>query len=1656
MTQPPTIPPNNPNPRSRRIWSTIAKIGAGVGGVALVAGGAALIWGGDALNDQLIPWVEESLEKSLDRPIELGNIESLSFNGVRLGPSSLPPTDEVETEATVEAVELSISWPDLLFNLTARTSITLIEPNATVIQSEDGRWIDLTLPDPEEDKTQSPIEFELDTVRVKNGTISINRAIARPDAVVEAEPIVIDNLNAIAEFLSPNEQDLQEVLFEVKGRVGEGEFQAKGDALLEDQAYNVSLQTTDLPAGGANLFLPPALGITSGTLNSNLAIELRLQNQDQPATIQGTARLRDGEVQLNQLTEPIADIDASLRFQGEQVILEEAGLQVGDIPLEAAGTVNLDEGYDLTATIPRVSIENLTNLLEVDLPLEAAGEFQLDTTITGPLREPRLVGNLENLGDLQVDRVAVNGLTANFAATPEQIDLRSLRIIPAEGGFITAEGKVDLEDLANPAFDIALQTDLPGDALAATFGASLPNNIVIGSVQADAQIQGTLKDPRVQAQFRLPESTYPGRGELTFRNRTLLVDNAQFQVEEGRIDADAIVRLDQNTWTANLSTANVPLNRFTNQAQGLLSAELTSSGSLNNLSLQGIQASGSARVANAALALGPGAPSLLEPGDWTTNFRWVGDGLQIENFSAPGLDAAGFVAVNPGTPSPIGPLDLNVQLRNYDLNRLAQLAPPQVQEQLSLAGTANFNGDLRGELSNLQLAGNVDLNQLAINTFEFAPQLSGPVDFALNQGGTINLQGGGDRIVATIGPDFLPETFDIRQGEFTATGQVVDRQLTATVQNFPIETLNLSPAAELGLGPLGGLLSADITADLGDLSTLTAAGTANVVDPALGTILADVLDAEFRYANGRLEIIGSDLQFKNSQYQLTGWLELEPTPQFYAELDIVSGNFQDILSTLNWSTFADIGFNPDVADRAGAEALQTVSVGLPMTTFLGKLQAFAEFMVQYDKRMVDTEYALPPLDQLEGNFAGTIIAQGDSLDPQDIQVSADIQGQNWAWGGLLPCEPAETATPCNRFLLDATYDQGVVAVTPLLFEADQARISLQGEGRPENLEGQLQISGIPVALAEAFIDLPVNLDGQLEAIALFSGSLNNPYAKGTLTVINPSINQQALEAVNFDFTYDLAHLRFDGAIVAAEPAKATITGDIPYALPFMTVQPDTNMIDIEAVLRNDGLEILNLATNDQVRWEDGQGEVRVQVGGTLSDPAVVGKAQFVDGVITNSALNQPIENLTGEVQFNLEQVRVNQLQANYGGGDIVVTGQIPVANSDTSTAGLNVTLSDVSANYDGFVQADLDGDLIVAGAALDPVLTGTVRVQSGRVYPNELLRRTGALPDTTSRTVEERPLPRYIQNYKAENIPPLFPEATSTQDIATPLERFRLNNLVLVLEDELLIIGQPFYNLTASGDITINGTLTDLRPQGVITLNSGWINLFATQFRLQRDAENTAIFTPQNGLDPFLNVQMLARVRDTNVTRVTEANPFNSAEITEPSGITTFGEVEFLTVYATAYGYASELQNTDNPRQASELLTLTSRPSRNQDQLLALLGSSVVTNLYGASFNQLAGFVGAGSIASFGERFADAVGLRSFSIFPTTNTSTETTAGIGIGVEAAFDIGNSFSADILEIINSSNPPQLGLSYRITDELRLRGTTNFSGDETLTIQYETRF
>ncbi|MGF1461226.1 MAG: translocation/assembly module TamB domain-containing protein [Leptolyngbyaceae cyanobacterium] len=1726
----------------QRRASLLLKLVAGLGVVVAASGLAAVVWGDRVINTQVLPWVETEVAKAIGRPVEIGNVQGLSFWGIRLGKSTIPPTETDATFLAAEEVGVRVDLGALIFQRKIKPDIVILSPEVNLIKSEDGQWIEFELPEPIEREPR--LKTEVQSITVRDARVKASYAVQDEADIVVRGPFEVAEVDVVATFEG---EDSQRAIFEVAGNIDSGTFDIDGEANLATQVMNTHVRLQDVPVAGANVLLPALVGLNSGLLNTNLTATAALTEEFQldldALEVQGTAQLREGEVLISELAVPVRNIQSRLRFQGQRVTLEETGLQIEDVTLAAQGQVDLEAGYDLTARIPAVSIADLQAIADIELPVAANGTFQLDAQVQGEVMEPRVRGRLTNQGPVRIDQLDLATVAATFALTRSEFDLAELRVVPEAGGLVLAQGQAELQDVTDPTFELAAQVDvpvdayaelygvslpeptvlgnftadlqaagdltaqtatgqwqladssfpgqgelaladnqlvtelritpqdggvvtaqgqadltelaqpqfqltaqvadIPVDAYAATYGVTLPADTVVGTLSADLQAAGTLATQSAFAQWQLSESSLPGGGELTLTDRQLVADNTRLRVADGRVTANAVADLESGDWQAAATTAQVPIQQFVTQAEGLLTADVTAAGNLYDFDLATIQAGGNATIADAQVQLTATSAPLLERGDWRTAFAWQGDQIAVESFSAPGIQVDGTIGVDFSQAIPLGAIALNVTLREFDLQPLNSFAPAPVSEYAQLRGLTSFTGQLTGTLQTPQLEGQVRLEDLALNDLAFET-LTGPVALSLADGGTLNLQGQRDRVQLAVNDDPWPVSFEVRNQDFIATGDGQDRQLQVEIRQFPLAQVNVRPAVAYGFGAVSGLVNANLNIDLADSSNPVATGTVTVTQPSLSPVEAERLTAAFRFADQVATLDQGELQLADSRFLLTGQVALAPDIAYAGDLTIAEGHIEDLVAVLMAVDLDALRGLQASTSTGEAADVETMPVALPPGSFLTQLESFIAFTETLpDPTDHEAMLAIPPLESLSGEFSGGIRVAGDTLALADIRADFDLQGDRWQWGPY---------APTNQFFIQGAVEENSVTLEPVMITAGETVINVAGSGNRQRLQGEVLVDDLPVELVQAIYPLPVSLEGDLDLVTTLGGSLLNPRVEGEVLVTNTRLNNEPIERVGGTFRYRSAQLDIDGeAAIAPNEAPITLTGRVPYALPFVTVQPATDQLMVKAVVPSDSFDFINALSDNQVRWEGGQGDIVVQAAGTLTQPIIQGQARFQDGILASDFLNAPVTNIDGTVQFDLTQVSIPQLQANLGEGGLTVAGQLPLLTSGRSLiaqtkqqsppmGGLLVSLGAVPLDYDGVIQAVVDGQIMVTGAVLEPTIGGQLSIGEGQVKANDLLRRVGALDLPTLAEVEE------INPYRAQylGIDPLAPQPQ--EQPPGFVEKVTLDEFRVELSDRFVIAGQPFYNIAAAGGITINGPLPELRPDGTIALQSGWINLFSTQFRLDPNAANTATFSPEDGLNPYVDVVLTARIQETDTTRIPPSTGgFASSEISD-NNVESVGNVEFIRVQAVAMGYASELQDS---------LALTSNPSRSQEELIALLGSSVAGGLAGASLTQFAGFLGAGSLAGFGNDLATTLGLQSFSVFPTTDTSTESTAGVGIGVEASFAIGNSIGINILEILNSGNPPQLGVQYRLSEQIQVRGSSNLTDTE-MRLEYRTEF
>lgn len=1757
-----------------------------VGGVVLA------IWGNRIVTALLLPRVTASVDEAIARPTELGDVEGLSFWGVRLGKSVIPPTETDQSSITVDEIEVKVGLRSLIFQQIAKAEIILVRPDVSLVQAEDGSWTDFELPESEE--AESRIKTEIQSIKIENASISAV-PYTDPDAaaIVQRQPVQLREANVLVEFFG---EEAKELTFEAVGELDSGSFDINGEGNLNTQAVKAALQADDVPVAGVNIFLPDSVGLSSGELDANLTLVTAITEGeiDEDITdIKGVASLQDGELRASQLSAPVEDIRSRLVFKGQSVTVEDTGLELDDVILSASGDVDWEEGYDLTAQIPEITIAKAQTLGGFDIPVAAAGSFELDVQVSGELNEPQAQGRLASLRPLLVDRVDFERATADFEVTRSQFDLTQLRLSPQAGGLVVASGELDLSDFENLTFAAEAEADsLPADTFAQLYDVALPENLTVGNLSADVQAGGSLDSPVANAQFqlsdadfpatgevaladntltldntlvqvtdgtlnadavldldslafeldaqatnistdtlardygvslpedtvignldadisaagvaddlrsltafvpfRLSESDFPGTGELALANNIVTLDNTLLQVAEGTLIADASLNIDSRDFRADVATRSVPIQQFTNQAEGLLSADILASGNLDALDLDNIQVAGEAAIANAEVQLTAASEPLLDRGDWTTAFRLEGDSLAIDYFNAPGVYADGTIGIDQRQPNLIDDLNLFVSLNSLDLQPLNSFVPQTVSDYTYVDGFASFEGQVLGTLSDPRIVGDTRLNNLAINELLFEP-LSGPVAVSLSSGGEVDLQGMNDRIQLAVGgspaEDLLdrPISFEVRNLDFIASGSGDNSQFQANVVQLPLDLLDIRPAVEYGFGTVAGRLDASIDADLTNLDSPVVTGELAITDPSLSPVDADQLTASFAYANNTIDIQRGELRFDDSQYLLTASAALPSTPQddiqYEGLLTVAEGRIEDLVPIIEAIDLSAFGVGAPADPDGSAIDLATVPVGVPEdASLLGKVESFVAFLEENPPEENDPgDLALPDLDELTGEFTGAIEVAGRTSAPSDLTADFDLQGSDWEWGQY---------TEDNEFAIRGEVQQGELALDTAYVNAGETEIKLAADGNLDSLNGRLVANNVPIELVELVYPLPAEVVGDLDTVTTFDGSLSNPVVVSEVTITEAAINGYAIERVGADLDYRNAVLSLDSEIAvlpaadqvegqieelgeegqveedqveeeatapisslltSANSNPVTIEGSVPYAFSFMDVAPPTQQIDITAVVPGENFSLVNAVTDDQVRWEGGQGEIVVQVGGTIAQPLFAGEATLREGILTSELLDDPVTNISGDILFNLEQIDIQQLQARINDGQLVAEGRLPLEQlQQTDTNGILISLEDLPIDYNSLLQANFEGQVLVAGTLLAPTISGGLILDDGQIQANQLLQGTGESGLPTEEELEE------INPYRAEflGIDPLTEREDNPLIVQADdppegiLDNVALQDFTLAFGDRLTIQGQPFYNITAAGDLTVNGTLANLQPDGVVQLRTGWINLFSTRFRLDRNATNTATFTPEGGLDPFLDVDMLARVQETDVTNTpVVAGGFLSADISE-TPIETTGNVEYISVRAEATGPAS---------QVSDNLALTSDPPREQGELIALVGSGLFADLTSASYLQAAEFLGAGGLSTFGDRVADAVGLESFRVFPTTDTGEDSTTAIGIGLEATAGIGDRIDVDFLQVLNSSNRPQLGVGYQFTDNLNIRAASNLDIDDTdFELEYRIRF
>ncbi|MCG9890089.1 MAG: translocation/assembly module TamB domain-containing protein, partial [Thermosynechococcaceae cyanobacterium MS004] len=1391
------------------------------------------------------------------------------------------------------------------------------------------------------------------------------------------------NVSGTAMFLGVS----QKVQLDLQGALAiGGQVKAKGEVKLPLDEARLLIQAQNVPAVLFDRAYNLPVQIRQGRVGGNVTVQLQ---KNRRPSLQGVARLQGVDAAITGVPQPFLGTSGFLRLRGLTATLDQVRTRYDTIPLVASGSIDPDRGFNLSAETEPVEINRTLRTLNVgNLPFPLSGQMRaVNLRVVGAVTSPILTGQVQNVGQVTADKIPVRNLSAQFRVVPSLVTIADVFANPVGGGVVTGQAAIQLApDPDQSRLDGQFRgTGLSGDTLAQLYQAS--PGFVLGLVSGTAIISGTVQDVETRVAFRAPQGTYPTVGNVRVRQGRAFLEDVVSQITGGVLRLNGVVTAERVQLMADLP--GLALKAYSPDLKGALSGRLAINGPLSGFSTRTARAQGAVRFSE-------GLSLIQDP--LTAQIRWNGQQILVDRAAAPNFMAKGTVGVQlEGVQAPqITTLNLDVDARRYEINRLAAVGLTTNPAY----GLADLKGRLTGTLSAPVLTSSLEVEGFKISRLEFEPLLVGSLNFDTTQGLRLNLGGTRDRLQAALDPQYLPIALDIRRDQATIIGQrTTPDRFSLAFSKVPLLALN--DFVRQDLGAIAGVAEGNF--DL-NLATREGVGSFEVEKPGLGRFMGRSLTGQVSYVRGVGRLTQGVLEQGDNKFQLDATTtNLFQDPQVTGRLLIAQAQIKDLVAFAQ--AFPIPGQLPPGTALGDSKDVQATPIDLANIPIWQQLQRLAEIdqlLAQRQSKQFGNGI-LPDLKTLTGSLTGEVRFAG-SLSA-GVNATFDLQGQNWA------ADPYQI----DQFIAKGQLNPAGITLEPLTLTSGESQTSFVGRVGSDRQGGQLRVINLPVASIADLLDLPVNLTGQLNGTADLSGKLENPAVRGEFSLANGAINQTPIQQANAQFNYQNARLVFSGLANINSPDPVQVSGDLPYALPFATVKPESDRLALNLFVRDQGLALGNLVT-DQVAWIDGKGSLNLDVDGTLTQPLLRGRLQVQGATLKAQALTEPLTQVTADVRFNSDRIVVRSLSGQYNQGALTAQGSLPIFDDTLALPNpLSVDLANTALNLKGIYQGQASGNLNVTGSAFRPILGGVIALQNGQVLLSSAGNNTGDAGGGSS-----------------------------------PAEFQRLQ---VRLGDNVRVLQPPVLSFLATGQINLSGSLDAPRPTGRILFDRGAVNLFTSTFRIDPSQENFAEFSPTFGLDPYLNLNLRTTATEVVAGRKTDLNEFAD---NQPG---TLGSIESVRIRANIRGRASRLTTRFN-----DVLELTSTPSRSQTEILALLSGGfsqsieagnaqgALVNLAGsAAFNQLQGLVDGvlGSRASF----------RLFPLLaPTTSRRSENNnLVLQLGAELGYDVTDKLSVSVLQIVTNPNElPQINASYNLTDQLRLRGSVNFRGEGVGIVEYRIRF
>jgi translocation and assembly module TamB len=256
-----------------------------------------------------------------------------------------------------------------------------------------------------------------------------------------------------------------------------------------------------------------------------------------------------------------------------------------------------------------------------------------------------------------------------------------------------------------------------------------------------------------------------------------------------------------------------------------------------------------------------------------------------------------------------------------------------------------------------------------------------------------------------------------------------------------------------------------------------------------------------------------------------------------------------------------------------------------------------------------------------------------------------------------------------------------------------------------------------------------------------------------------------------------------------------------------------------------------LTTMNPALRSTGLMSMTLRAGGTLNRPMLNGRIQIVNAAIVHTDLPNGLSEMNGTLTFSQDRVTLDQVSARTGGGLIELGGSVGLSN------GLNFNLTatgrDIRIRYPAGVSSMANLNLRLAGPPSNALLSGTIMITRFSLNPN--------FDFSVYLASARQPMTIGDQNSPFNNLH-LDVHVSSTPELQVQTSLARI-----------------------SGDVDLRLRGTPLRPVvlGRVNIVQGDVFFNGTRYHMER---GDVSFTNPTRIDPILNLDLTAHIRDYDVT----------------------------------------------------------------------------------------------------------------------------------------------------------------------------------------------